>query len=90
MSDQAAWARPCGAMNLPFPVTRLCAAIHEPGAQVELGSGDPYRIPKEALIPGASPAIVKESRGASVPLKVIEDRVHRCLQGEAAVRSAQR
>jgi len=47
--------------------------IHEPGSYVERGSGDLYRIPKEALIPGASPAIVKESRGASVLLKVSED-----------------
>jgi hypothetical protein len=47
--------------------------ISEPGAYVERGSGDLYRIPKEALIPGASPAIVKESRGASVLLKVSDD-----------------
>jgi hypothetical protein len=47
--------------------------INEPGAYVERGSGDLYRIPKEALIPGASPAIVKESRGASVLLKVSDD-----------------
>jgi hypothetical protein len=48
-------------------------AIDEPGAYVERGSGDLYRIPKEALIPGASPAIVKESRGASVLLKLSDD-----------------
>lgn len=36
--------------------------IDEPGAYVERGSGDLYRIPKEALIPGASPVIRKESR----------------------------
>ena len=47
--------------------------IHEPGAYVERSSGDLYRVPKEALIPGASPAIVKESRGASVLLKVSDD-----------------
>ena len=45
-------------------------AIEQPGAYVEKGSGDLYRIPKEALIPGASPAIVKESRGASVLVKL--------------------
>jgi hypothetical protein len=39
--------------------------IDEPGAYVELGSGDLYRIPKEALVPGASPMIRKESSGAS-------------------------
>ena len=48
-------------------------AVNEPGAYVEKGSGDLYRIPKEALIPGASPAIVKESRGASVLLKLSDD-----------------
>jgi hypothetical protein len=48
-------------------------SINEPGAYVERGSGDLYRIPKEALIPGASPAIVKESLGASVLLKVSDD-----------------
>ena len=39
--------------------------ISEPGAYVELGSGDLYRVPKEALNPGESPVINKESRGAS-------------------------
>lgn len=39
--------------------------IDAPGAYVERGSGDLYRIPKEALIPGASPVIRKESSGAS-------------------------
>lgn len=41
------------------------ADIDEPGAYVEMGTGDLYRIPKEALIPGASPVIRKESSGAS-------------------------
>ena len=48
-------------------------AVDHPGAYVERGSGDLYRFPKEALIPGASPAIVKESRGASVLVKLSED-----------------
>jgi len=48
-------------------------AIDEPGAYVERGSGDLYRFPKEALIPGASPSIVKESRGASVLVKLTDD-----------------
>ncbi len=39
--------------------------IQEPGSYVERGSGDLYRIPKEALVPGASPVIHKESRGGS-------------------------
>lgn len=44
--------------------------IQEPGAYVELGTGDLYRIPKEALIQGASPLIRKESVGASRLLQV--------------------
>lgn len=48
-------------------------SINEPGTYVERGSGDLYRFPKESLIPGASPAIVKESRGASVLVKLSED-----------------
>ncbi|HEY7677446.1 MAG TPA: hypothetical protein VIG69_10260 [Candidatus Methylomirabilis sp.] len=39
--------------------------LSEPGAYVERGTGDLYRVPKEALIPGASPVIRKESLGAS-------------------------
>ncbi len=48
-------------------------AVDEPGSYVERGSGDLYRFPKESLIPGASPAIVKESRGASVLVKLSDD-----------------
>src|SRR5207302_8068281 len=48
-------------------------SVQQPGAYVERGSGDLYRIPKEGLIPGASPAIVKESRGASVLVKLSDD-----------------
>lgn len=39
--------------------------LNEAGAYVERGSGDLYRVPKEALIPGGSPIIHKESAGAS-------------------------
>jgi hypothetical protein len=39
--------------------------IDEPGTYVEVGTGDLYRIPKEALLPGSSPLIRKESLGAS-------------------------
>lgn len=39
--------------------------LNEPGAYVERGSGDLYRAPKEALIPGGSPIIHKQSAGAS-------------------------
>ncbi|MGO8818629.1 MAG: hypothetical protein ACLQVG_28640 [Terriglobia bacterium] len=48
-------------------------SVNDPGAYVERGSGDLFRFPKESLIPGASPSIVKESRGASVLLKLSDD-----------------
>jgi len=48
-------------------------AVNEPGTYVERGSGDLYRFPKESLIPGASPSVVKESRGSSILLKISED-----------------
>lgn len=47
--------------------------VHEAGCYVERGSGDLYRIPKEALVPGASPVIVKESRGASRLTQISRD-----------------
>lgn len=39
--------------------------LNEPGTYVEKGSGDLYRVPKEALIAGSSPIIRKESLGSS-------------------------
>jgi hypothetical protein len=44
--------------------------IDEPGAYVEVGSGDLYRIPKEALLEGSSPLIRKESAGSSTFIQV--------------------
>ncbi len=44
--------------------------INQPGAYVEKGSGDLYRIPQEALIQGSSPLIRKESTGASRLVKL--------------------
>ncbi len=44
--------------------------ITEPGAYVEVGSGDLYRIPKEALLEGSSPLIRKESSGSSTLIQV--------------------
>ncbi len=44
--------------------------INEPGAYVELGSGDLYRILNEALLEGSSPLIRKESSGSSTFLQV--------------------
>jgi hypothetical protein len=43
----------------------LWEELSEPGAYVEKGSGDLYRISKGALIPGASPRIRKESLRSS-------------------------
>lgn len=45
-------------------------SITEPGAYAELGSGDLYRIPKEALLEGSSPLIRKESSGSSTLMQV--------------------
>lgn len=39
--------------------------ITEPGAYVEVTTGDLYRIPQEALLKGASPLIRKESSSES-------------------------
>jgi hypothetical protein len=39
--------------------------VREPGSYVDAASGDLFRIPKEALVVGASPLITRESRGAS-------------------------
>ena len=44
--------------------------IQEPGAYMEVGSGDLYRIPKEALLEGSSPLIRKESLGMSTFMQV--------------------
>jgi len=44
--------------------------ITETGTYVELGSGDLYRIPKEALLEGSSPLIRKESAGASTLMQL--------------------
>ena len=47
--------------------------IREPGAYVEVGSGDLYRFPKESLQLGASPLVRKESAGASRLLKISDN-----------------
>lgn len=56
-------------------------------AYVEEGSGDLYWIPKEALIKGGSPIVVKESRGASRLMQVSRDPFVTTL--EARLRCAQ-
>ena len=43
--------------------------IHVPGAYVERGTGDLYRVPQEAIGP-ASPVIAKQSLGASRLVKI--------------------
>ncbi len=63
----------------PFPETNW-DDVHEPGAYVELGSGDLYRMPKEALTIGASPVVIKESHGASRLMKVSNDPFITTLQ----------
>jgi hypothetical protein len=54
--------------------------LNEPGAYVERGSGDLYRVPKEALIPGGSPIIHKESTGASRLVQVSKNPFVTTLQ----------
>jgi len=61
--------------------------LNEPGAYVERGSGDLYRIPKEAIIPGGSPIIHKESSGASRLVQVSKNPFVTTL--EARLRCAQ-
>jgi hypothetical protein len=61
--------------------------LNEAGAYVERGSGDLYRIPKEALIPGSSPIIHKESLGASRLVQVSKNPFVTTL--EARLRCAQ-
>lgn len=39
--------------------------VSEPGTYVDEGSGDLFRIPKEALVIGGSPVVIRESGGAS-------------------------
>ena len=54
--------------------------VEEAGAFVEKGSGDVYRIPKEALVPGSSPVIRKESLGASRLVRISKNPFVTTLQ----------
>lgn len=65
--------------------------VREPGAYVEKGTGDLYRIPKEALVSGGSPIVMKESHGASRLVMISKDPFvttlearHRCAQHNIA------
>ena len=61
--------------------------LNEPGAYVERGSGDLYRVPKEAIIQGGSPIIHKESTGSSRLVQVSKNPFVTSL--EARLRCAQ-
>ena len=43
----------------------ISANVNEPGAYVDVATGELYRIPREALIQGSSPVIRKETLGRS-------------------------
>jgi hypothetical protein len=47
--------------------------VNEPGCYVDIASGDLFRFPKEALLTGASPLIMRESCGASRLLRLSAD-----------------
>ena len=61
--------------------------LSEAGSYVERGSGDLFRVPKEAIIPGASPIIHKESVGASRLVQLSKNPFMTTL--EARLRCAQ-
>ena len=61
--------------------------INEPGAYVDKETGDLYRIPQQALVPGASPIIMKESRGPTTLVQVSRNPF--CTDFEARHRCAQ-
>jgi hypothetical protein len=61
--------------------------LSEPGAYVERGSGDLDRVPKEAIVPGGSPIIHKESLGASRLVQISKNPFVTTL--EARLRCAQ-
>ena len=61
--------------------------LNEVGAYVERASGDLHRVPQEALIPGCSPVIHKESLGASRLVQVSKNPFITTL--EARLRCAQ-
>jgi hypothetical protein len=71
-----------------FTLAEVCwDELNEAGAYVERGSGDLYRVPKEALIPGGSPIIHKESAGASRLVQISRNPFVTTL--EARLRCAQ-
>jgi hypothetical protein len=47
--------------------------VNEPGCYVDTISGDLFRFTKEALLTGASPLVMRESRGGSRLLRLSAD-----------------
>lgn len=59
-------------MKVALPQTTW-ELLNEPGAYVEIGTGDLYRIPQEALSQGGSPMIAKQSLGSSRLVQLSKD-----------------
>ncbi|HEX4104515.1 MAG TPA: hypothetical protein VHZ04_03535 [Candidatus Paceibacterota bacterium] len=70
MKDEA--TRSATHSTLRIPVLQW-EEINEAGAYVELGSGDLFRVPKDALNRGSSPVIDKVSLGTSQFAQVSTD-----------------
>jgi hypothetical protein len=51
----------------------LWELIQEPGAYVELSTGDLFRISKDALVPRASPVIIRESLTPALMLRISDN-----------------
>jgi hypothetical protein len=51
----------------------LWELITEPGAYVELATGDLFRFSSDALVPRSSPVIIRESLNPSVLLQISTD-----------------
>ncbi len=54
--------------------------IREPGAYVDESTGDLYRMPQEALVAGASPIVIKESRSSNRLMLISRDPFVTTLQ----------
>jgi hypothetical protein len=55
------------------PLQTTWEDLREPGAYVEEGSGNLFRVPQEALITGTSPITARVSNGASRLVRVNEN-----------------
>ena len=54
--------------------------VREPGAYVDETTGDLYRMPQEALVAGASPIVIKESRSSTRLMLISRDPFVTTLQ----------